>query len=146
MSIFPNLLCYFQYFFRSNLCWLLNIHTLYYQFEWSQKLRIFSLYQDFHFRTLNVMCRGSSVSIVCDYGLDDQGFDPRQGQRTFLLAPASRPALGYTQPPIQWVPGLLSLWVKRGRGVMLTTHPHLVPRLSMSRSYTSSPPRCLHGV
>jgi hypothetical protein len=29
---------------------------------------------------------------------------------------------------------------------MLTTHPHLVPRLSMSRSYTSSPPMCLHGV
>jgi hypothetical protein len=35
---------------------------------------------------------------------------------------------------------------KRGRGVMLTTHPHLVPRLRMSRSYTSSPPRRLHGV
>jgi hypothetical protein len=30
--------------------------------------------------------------------------------------------------------------VKRGQGVMLTTHPHLVPRLSMSRSYTSSSP------
>jgi hypothetical protein len=36
--------------------------------------------------------------------------------------------------------------VKRSRGVMLTTHPHLVPRLSMSRSYTSSPPRRIHGV
>jgi hypothetical protein len=36
--------------------------------------------------------------------------------------------------------------VKRGRGVTLTTHPHLVPRLRMSRSYTSSPPVCLHGV
>jgi hypothetical protein len=33
------------------------------------------------------------------------GFDPRQEQRIFLLAPASRPALGPTQPPIQWVPG-----------------------------------------
>jgi hypothetical protein len=66
---------------------------------------------------------------------------PRKGQKIFLLAPASRPALGPTQPPIQLVPG-----VKRGRGVMLTTHPHLVPRLSMSRSYTSSPPMCLHGM
>jgi hypothetical protein len=36
--------------------------------------------------------------------------------------------------------------VKRGRGVTLTTHPHLVPRLSMSRSYTSSPPMRLHGM
>jgi hypothetical protein len=42
-----------------------------------------------------------------------------------------------TQPPVQWV---LSPGVKRGRGVMLTTHPLLVPRSSMSRSYTSSPP------
>jgi hypothetical protein len=28
--------------------------------------------------------------------------------------------------PIQWVPGVLSPGVKRGRGVTLTTHPHLV--------------------
>jgi hypothetical protein len=67
-------------------------------------------------------------------------FDPQQGHRIFLLAPASRPALGPTQPHIQWVPGVLSPGVKRGRGVTLTTHPHLVPRLRMSRSYTSSPP------
>jgi hypothetical protein len=69
----------------------------------------------------------------------------KQGQRIFLLAPASRLALG-TQPPIQWVPGVLSPGVKRGRGVTLTTHPHLVPKLSMSWSYTSSPPMCLHGM
>jgi hypothetical protein len=50
------------------------------------------------------------------------------------------------EPPVQWVPGVLSPGVKRGRGVTLTTHPHLVPRLRMSRSYTSSPPRRLHGV
>jgi hypothetical protein len=58
----------------------------------------------------------------------------------FLLAPASRSALGPTQPPIQWVPGVLSPGVKRGRGETLTTHPHLAPRLRMSRSYTSSAP------
>jgi hypothetical protein len=73
-------------------------------------------------------------------------FDPRQGQRIFPLASVSRPALGPTQPPVQWVPGVLSPGVKRGRGVMLTTHPHLVPRSWMSRSYTSSPPKRLHGV
>jgi hypothetical protein len=32
---------------------------------------------------------------VSDYGLDDRGsIDPRQGQRIFLLAAASRPAPG----------------------------------------------------
>jgi hypothetical protein len=30
--------------------------------------------------------------------------------------------------------------VRRGPGVTLTTHPHLVPRSRMSRSYISSPP------
>jgi hypothetical protein len=58
----------------------------------------------------------------------------------FLLASASRPALGPTQPSVQWVPEVLSPEVKRGRGLMLTAHSHLVPRLSMSRSCTSSPP------
>jgi hypothetical protein len=36
------------------------------------------------------------------------GFDPRRGQRIFPLASVSRPALEPTQPPVQWVPGVLS--------------------------------------
>jgi hypothetical protein len=84
--------------------------------------------------------RGSPVSIVSDYGLDDRadrtsGFDPRRGQRIFPLASVSRPALGPCQPPVQWVPGVLSPGVKRGWSVTLTTHPNLVPRSIMSRSY-----------
>jgi hypothetical protein len=71
------------------------------------------------------------ASIVADYGLDDWGSIPDRGRGFFLLASASRPALGPSQPPVQWVPGVLSPGVKRGRGVMLTTHPHLVPRLGM---------------
>jgi hypothetical protein len=39
----------------------------------------------------------------------------------------------------------LSPGVKHGQGVILTTHPHLVLRSRMSRSYTSCPPCCLHG-
>jgi hypothetical protein len=74
------------------------------------------------------------------------GFDPRQGQRIFPLVSASRPALGPTQPPVKWVSRVLSPAVKRGRGVMLTTHPLLVPRLIKSRSYTSCHPKHHHGV
>jgi hypothetical protein len=37
-------------------------------------------------------------------------------------------------------------FAQRGRGVMLTTHPHLVPRSWISRSYIYSPPKRLHGV
>jgi hypothetical protein len=73
------------------------------------------------------------------------GFDPRRMQR-ILLASVSRPALMPTQPPAQWVPEVLSPGIKRGRGVTLTTHPHLVPKSRMSRSYISSPPWRLHGL
>jgi hypothetical protein len=45
---------------------------------------------------------GSSVGIATDSGLDGPGSNPG-GDEIFSL---SRPALGPTQPPIQWVPGL----------------------------------------
>jgi hypothetical protein len=41
------------------------------------------------------------------------GFDSRQGLGIFLFTTASRTALEPTQPPIQWVPGALSLEVRR---------------------------------
>jgi hypothetical protein len=46
-----------------------------------------------------------------------------------LFTTASRPALGPTQP-IHWVPGVLTLG-KSGRGVKLTPHLYLAPRLRM---------------
>jgi hypothetical protein len=43
------------------------------------------------------------------------GFDSRRGLGIFLFTTATRTALVLTQPPIQWVPGALSLGVKRPR-------------------------------
>jgi hypothetical protein len=53
----------------------------------------------------------------------DRGSITGRGERIFPLASVSRPALGPIQPPVQWVPGVLSPGRKRGRGVTLTTHP-----------------------
>ena len=44
---------------------------------------------------------GSAVGIVTRHGLDGQGIESRWG-RDFLHP--SRPALGPTQPPVQWIP------------------------------------------
>jgi hypothetical protein len=65
-------------------------------------------------------------------------FDSQRGLETFLFTTASRTALGPTQPPIQWVPGTLSLGVKRlGREA-----DHLRPssvEVKNAWSYTSTP-------
>jgi hypothetical protein len=105
-------------------------------------------------RYMNIICFNKhkpvrSVSIVFDYGLNDRAIEvrsPAEAKRIFPLASVSRSTLGPTQPPVQWVPEVLSPGLMRGRGVTLTTHPHLLPRSIMSRSYISSPAKLLSGV
>jgi len=72
---------------------------------------------------------GSSVGIATDYGLDGPGSNPG-GDEIFR---PYRLALGPTQSPVQWVPGLS--WGKvRPPRPLLTTHPLLVPRSWKSRA------------
>jgi hypothetical protein len=65
--------------------------------------------------TDNFMSRDRSVGRALGYGLDDLSSRVRfpVGAGNFSLHHLSRTALGPSQPPIQQVPGALSLGVKR---------------------------------
>jgi hypothetical protein len=118
---FPqNVLCISQYFHlcymsrQSHVSWFHHHHNI----RWS---------------------RGSSVSIVSDYGLGDRASIPDRGlcvQTGSGAHPASC-TMGTGRP----FPG-----GKERPRRDADTHPHLVPRLRVCRSYTSSPPRRHHGV
>ena len=45
---------------------------------------------------------GISLGVATDYGLDSPGSNPGEDE---IFDPA-KPALGLTQPPVKWVPGL----------------------------------------
>ena len=60
------------------------------------------------------MGRDSSVGIATRYELDGPGTESQWGRDS---PHPSRPALGPTQPPIQWVPGLCQGVKRPRRGV-----------------------------
>ena len=53
--------------------------------------------------TIELYGPGSLFSIATGYGLDGPGIESQWGRDFPHL---SRPALGPTQPPVQWVPGI----------------------------------------
>jgi hypothetical protein len=89
----------------------------------------------------------TSVGIALGYGLVYRGSRVRfsAGLGIFPFTTASRTALRPTHPPIQWVPGALSVGVKQpGREA-----DHSLPssaEIKNAWSYTSTLPIRLHGV
>jgi hypothetical protein len=79
--------------------------------------------------------------------MDDRGCRVRfpMGAENFLFTTASRTTLGPTQPPTQWVPGTLSLGVKRP-GREADHSPPTSSEVKNAWSYTSTPSIRLHGV
>ena len=56
----------------------------------------------YYTETVSICGPGSSVGTATDYGLDGPGSYPG-GDEIFC---PSRPALGPTQSPVKWIPGL----------------------------------------
>jgi hypothetical protein len=73
------------------------------------------------------------------------GCDSRRGLGIFLFTTASRTALGRTQPPIQWIPGALSLGVWRQGREGDRLPPSSAEAKEWVELYLYSPIR-LHGV
>jgi hypothetical protein len=80
--------------------------------------------------------RDSSVGTATGHGLDDrEGRSSSPGKvKDFLLSRSSRPVLGFTQPPIQWVRG-----VKRS-GREADHSPPTSAEIKKMLIYTSTPP------
>jgi len=82
---------------------------------------------------------------VLDYRLVDRVFESWWGLGIFLHTIAFRPDLGPIQPPIQWVPGALSLRMKRP-GREADHSPPSIVEVENAWSYTSTSPIRPQGV
>jgi hypothetical protein len=67
----------------------------------------------FFFVLWSMWTRDSAVGVAIGYGLEGRGVEVQVPVGILFLPTSSSPALGPTQPPIQWVPLALSPRVKR---------------------------------
>ena len=86
--------------------------------------------------------RDSSVAIATGYGLDGPGIESRWG---WDFPHLSKPALGPTQPLVQWVPGLSRGWRAAGAWRWPLT-PLLLLRSRKSRAIPLLPLRAVRPV
>jgi hypothetical protein len=86
------------------------------------------------------MSRDGSVGIATGYWLNDQGGGSSSPDRVknFRFSISSRPALGYTQPPIKWLPGALPRGVMR-QGREADHSPPTSAEVKKMWIYTSTP-------
>jgi hypothetical protein len=87
--------------------------------------------------------RGSSVSTVSGYALDDRAIGVRSlaESKDFSSSLCVQTGSGAHHASCTMGIGVPFPGQSAGRDVTLTTHPYLVPRSWMSRSYTTSPPQ-----
>ena len=77
--------------------------------------------------------------------MGNPGFDSWQGQVISCSKSMLGLALGPTQPPVQWVQGVLSTEVKWARCEPAQLHPSSA-KVKNRWSYTSFPPIYIHGM
>jgi hypothetical protein len=94
---------------------------------------------------VTVRSRDGSLGIALDYGLGDRGSGtiPGGGWEYLSLPPRPDWLRGPTQAPIQWVPGAVSLAVKRP-GREADHSPPSSADVKNAWSYNSTPPVRLH--
>jgi hypothetical protein len=97
---------------------------------------------------VSIRSQVSSGSIVSDYGLDDRSIRVLSpaGEKDFSSSLCVQTGSGAHPASCTMGTGVLSPGVKARPGRDADHSPHLLPRSRMSRSYTSSPPKRLHGV
>jgi hypothetical protein len=95
-----------------------------------------------------ILHRGSSVSIVSGYGLDDRAIEVRSptGAKDFSCSLCVQTGSEVHPASCPMGTGGLFPGGKRRPGRHADDSPHLVQRSWMSRNYTSSSPKRLHGV
>jgi len=107
---------YLQFFFNIRVYILVFWKVtckIYYDFRFSRLyFLIFSLSEHSSFTIVESASELLLVYRILIRGLDDRGFECRQGLGIFFFTTESRTALEPTHLPIQWVPGTLFLEVK----------------------------------